>query len=117
MPESGRTCACTPRSLLIPVGGVTTLDPSQRVSAKQLAAKDREWQRQRSVASSRNLEESAQTTESRRRFSRPLSYVSSITQVSQLSASTMNDRADKKAGFSLFNRNRKSNGIGAGSRT
>ena len=42
----GRTCACTPRSLLVPAGGVVTLPPSQRVSAKELEAKDREWQRQ-----------------------------------------------------------------------
>ncbi|CBQ73882.1 hypothetical protein sr17428 [Sporisorium reilianum SRZ2] len=47
MGEPGRTCACTPRSLLVPAGGVTTLDPSQRVSAQELQAKDREWQRQR----------------------------------------------------------------------
>lgn len=50
MGEPGRTCACTPRSLLVPAGGVATLDPSQRVSAKELQAKDREWQRQRQDA-------------------------------------------------------------------
>lgn len=50
MVESGRTCACTPRSLLVPAGGVTTLDPSQRISAKELEAKDREWNRQRQAA-------------------------------------------------------------------
>ncbi|GAC93825.1 hypothetical protein PHSY_001390 [Pseudozyma hubeiensis SY62] len=47
MGEPGRTCACTPRSLLVPAGGVSTLDPSQRVSAKELQARDRQWQRQR----------------------------------------------------------------------
>ncbi|GAC73119.1 hypothetical protein PANT_8d00072 [Moesziomyces antarcticus T-34] len=51
MVEPGRTCACTPRSLLVPAGGVKTLDPSQRVSSKELEAKDREWRRQQEQSS------------------------------------------------------------------
>ncbi|SPO32606.1 uncharacterized protein UTRI_04350 [Ustilago trichophora] len=99
MPEPGRTCACTPRSLLIPAGGVKTLDPSQRVSAQELAAKDREWQRQRRVSDA--IAENAQNP-----TSRPPSYVSAASQAGQ------NTEAKKKASpFSLFSR-RSVNGAG-----
>ncbi|SPO27617.1 uncharacterized protein UTRI_04350_B [Ustilago trichophora] len=92
MPEPGRTCACTPRSLLLPAGGVKTLDPSQRVSAQELAAKDKEWQRQRQASNARA--EHAQTPPSR-----PPSYVSTASQVGQ------NIKAKKKGSpFSLFSR-------------
>lgn len=57
MVEAGRTCACTPRSLLVPAGGVTTLDASQRISAKELEAKDREWNRQRQSGAQQNSSE------------------------------------------------------------
>ena len=42
---TNKGCACTPRSLLVPAGGVNTLDPSLRVSNDELMRRDREWKK------------------------------------------------------------------------
>ncbi|EPQ30154.1 uncharacterized protein PFL1_06853 [Pseudozyma flocculosa PF-1] len=70
---SGKGCACTPRSLLVPAGGVKVLDPSLRVSSEELLKRDREWQQQRQLAETTSAKVGVTATEQRGRPAQPAS--------------------------------------------